>query len=76
MEDSARGSGSARPYGDGGLGGERWQQLEGDRFWEPQRERGPEEMSGAQLLERLVLHRLIDPGSEFRGFDPSAWMCG
>jgi hypothetical protein len=33
-------------------------------------------VSGAQLLERLVLHRLIDPGSEFRGFDPSAWMCG
>jgi hypothetical protein len=53
-EDSARGSGSARGLTGMGLEGEQWRLLEGGRFWEPQRERGPEEVSGAQLLERLV----------------------
>jgi len=50
--------------------------LELDRFWEQKLERGREEVSWAQVLELLVVNRLIDPGSEFRlhrqWFDQSA----
>jgi len=66
----------ARPYGNCWLGCELWQQLELDRFWEQKLERGREEVSWAQVLELLVVNRLIDPGSEFRlhrqWFDQSA----
>jgi transposase len=66
----------ARPYGNCWLGCELWQQLELDRFWEQKLERGKEEVSWAQVLELLVVNRLIDPGSEFRvhcqWFDHSA----
>ena len=66
----------ARPYGNCWLGCELWQQLELDRFWEQKLERGKEEVSWAQVLELLVVNRLIDPGSEFRvhrqWFDQSA----
>ncbi len=66
----------ARPYGNCWLACELWRQLELDRFWEQKLERGREEVSWAQVLELLVVNRLIDPGSEFRvhrhWFDQSA----
>src|SRR6201997_1739188 len=66
----------ARPYGNCWLGCELWRQLQLDRFWERKLERGREEVSWAQVLELLVVNRLIDPGSEFRlhrqWFDQSA----
>jgi Transposase DDE domain len=66
----------ARPYGNCWLGCELWRQLQLDRFWEEKLERGREEVSWAQVLELLVINRLIDPGSEFRlhrqWFDQSA----
>lgn len=66
----------ARPYGNCWLGCELWRQVELDRFWEEKLERGREEVSWAQVLELLVVNRLIDPGSEFRvhrqWFDQSA----
>jgi len=66
----------ARPYGDCWLACELWRQLELDGFWEQKLERGREEVSWAQVLELLVVNRLIDPGSEFRlhrqWFDHSA----
>jgi hypothetical protein len=66
----------ARPYGNCWLGCELWQQLELDRFWERKLARGREDVGWAQVLELLVVNRLIDPGSEFRlhrqWFDHSA----
>ena len=66
----------ARPYGNSWLGCELWQQLEMDRFWERKLPRGREDVSWPQVLELLVVNRLIDPGSEFRlhrqWFDQSA----
>jgi transposase len=66
----------ARPYGNCWLGCELWQQLELDRFWEQKLPRGRESVSWSQVLELLVVNRLIDPGSEFRvhrqWFDQSA----
>jgi transposase len=66
----------ARPYGNCWLGCELWGQLALDQFWEQKLERGREEVSWAQVLELLVINRLIDPGSEFRvhrqWFDQSA----
>jgi transposase len=66
----------ARPYGNCWLGCELWQQLELDRFWEQKLPRGRESVSWAQVLQLLVVNRLIDPGSEFRvhrqWFDQSA----
>ena len=66
----------ARPYGNCWLGCELRRQLELDRFWEQKLERGREEVSWAQVLELLVINRLMDPGSEFRvhrqWFDQSA----
>jgi hypothetical protein len=56
----------ARPYGNCWLACELWRQLELDRFWEEKLPRGREGVSWAQVLELLVVNRLIDPGSEFR----------
>jgi transposase len=56
----------ARSYGNCWLGCELWRQLELDRFWEEKLPRGREQVSWAQVLELLVVNRLIDPGSEFR----------
>jgi transposase len=65
-----------RPYGNCWLGCELWGQLELDRFWEQKLPRGRESVGWAQVLELLVVNRLIDPGSEFRvhrqWFDQSA----
>src|ERR1700690_1411308 len=56
----------ARPYGNCWLGCELWRQLELDRFWERKLPRGREDVGWSQVLELLVVNRLIDPGSEFR----------
>jgi transposase len=65
-----------RPYGNCWLGCELWGQLELDRFWEQKLPRGRESVGWAQVLELLVVNRMIDPGSEFRvhrqWFDQSA----
>jgi hypothetical protein len=68
--------GRARPYGNCWLGCELWRQLELDRFWKEKLEHGREEVSRAQVLQLLIVNRLIDPGSEFgvhrQWFDQSA----
>jgi hypothetical protein len=66
----------ARPYGNCWLGCELWRQLQLDRFWEQKLPQGREDVPWAQVLELLVVNRLIEPGSEFRvhrqWFDQSA----
>src|SRR6204780_3569487 len=66
----------ARPYGNCWLGCELWRQLQMDRFWSEKLPAGRESVAWAQVLELLVVNRLIDPGSEFRlhrhWFDQSA----
>jgi transposase len=66
----------ARPYGNCWLGCELWRQLELDCFWERKLSRGRERVSWAQVLQLLVVNRLIAPGSEFHlhreWFDNSA----
>jgi transposase len=66
----------ARPYGNCWLGCELWRQLGLDGFWAKKLPQGRESVSWAQVLELLVVNRLIDPGSEFRlhrqWFDQSA----
>jgi transposase len=66
----------ARPYGNCWLGCELWRQLQLDRFWSERLPRGRESVAWPQVLELLVVNRLIDPGSEFRlhrqWFDRSA----
>src|SRR3989454_6908134 len=55
----------ARPYGNCWLGCELWRQLQLDRFWSGKLPRGRESVAWPQVLELLVVNRLIDPGSEF-----------
>jgi transposase len=66
----------ARPYGNCWLGCQLWQQLQLDRFWEQRLPSGRETVAWSQVLELLVVNRLIDPGSEFhlhrQWFDQSA----
>jgi transposase len=66
----------ARPYGNCWLGCELWRQLQLDRFWAEKLPEGRESVAWAQVVELLVVNRLIDPGSEFRvhrqWFDQSA----
>ena len=66
----------ARPYGNCWLGCELWRQLQLDRFWAEKLPEGRASVAWAQVLELLVVNRLIDPGSQFRvhrqWFDPSA----
>ena len=66
----------ARPYGNCWLGCELWRQLQLDRFWSEKLPRGREGVAWPQVLELLVVNRLIDPGSEFHlhrhWFDHSA----
>jgi transposase len=66
----------ARPYGNCWLGCQLWQQLQLDQFWMEKLPRGRETVRWEQVLELLVVNRLIDPGSEFRlhrqWFDQSA----
>lgn len=66
----------ARPYGNCWLGCELWRQLRLDRFWSEKLPPGREGVAWPQVLELLVVNRLIEPGSEFRvhrhWFDHSA----
>ena len=66
----------ARPYGNCWLGCQLWQQLQLHQFWTEKLPKGRETVAWAQVLELLVVNRLIDPGSEFRvhrqWFDQSA----
>lgn len=66
----------ARPYGNCWLGCELWRQLQLDRFWSEKLPQGREGVAWHQVLELLVVNRLIEPGSEFRlhrhWFDHSA----
>src|SRR6202162_4744595 len=66
----------ARPYGNCWLACELWRQLQMDRFWMEKLPKGRESVAWVQVLELLVVNRLIDPGSEFRvhrqWFDQSA----
>jgi transposase len=66
----------ARPYGNCWLGCELWRQLQLDQFWAEKLAPGRENVPWAQVLELLVVNRLIEPGSEFRlhrhWFDHSA----
>jgi transposase len=66
----------ARPYGNCWLGCELWGQLQLDRFWSEKLPQGREGVAWPQVLELLVVNRLIEPGSEFRvhrhWFDHSA----
>jgi len=66
----------ARPYGNCWLGCGLWRQLQMDLFWSEKLPAGRERVAWAQVLELLVVNRLIDPGSEFRlhreWFDQSA----
>ncbi|HEY6370986.1 MAG TPA: IS1634 family transposase [Candidatus Sulfotelmatobacter sp.] len=66
----------ARPYGNCWLGCELWRQLQLDRFWLGKLPQGREDVAWPQVLELLVVNRLIEPGSEFRvhrhWFDHSA----
>jgi transposase len=66
----------SRPYGNCWLGCELWRQLQLDRFWSEKLPQGREGVAWSQVLELLVVNRLIEPGSEFRlhrhWFDHSA----
>ncbi len=66
----------ARPYGNCWLGCELWRQLQLDRFWSEKLPQGREGVAWPQVLELLVVNRLIEPGSEFllhrHWFDHSA----
>jgi transposase len=66
----------ARQYGNCWLGCQLWQQLQLDQFWREKLPKGRETVRWEQVLELLVVNRLIDPGSEFRvhrqWFDQSA----
>ena len=55
-----------RAFGNCWLGCELWRQLGLDRFWQARLPRGRESVAWPQVLELLVVNRLIDPGSEFR----------
>lgn len=65
-----------RAFGDCWLGCWLWRQLELDRFWDSCLRSSRSEVSWSKVLQLLVIHRLIDPGSEFRlhrqWFDRSA----
>src|SRR5438132_13358920 len=52
----------ARPYGNCWMGCELWRQLQLDRCWAEKLPKGRESIAWAEGLERLVRHRLIDPG--------------
>lgn len=55
-----------RAYGDCWLGDWLWRQLELDKFWRGRFEDARGEVGWEKVLELLTVHRLIDPGSEFR----------
>jgi transposase len=66
----------ARPYGNCWLACELWRQLRLDEFWTQKLAAGREQVAWAQVLELLVVNRLLAPDSEFHlhrhWFDHSA----
>ena len=67
---------NARAYGNCWLGCELWRQLNLDTFWNQRLPQGRAAEPWSQVLQLLVVNRLIDPGSEYRlhrqWFDQSA----
>ena len=55
----------ARPYGNCWLGCELWRQLQLDRFWAEKLRPGRESVAWPQVLELLVVNRLIDQFGEY-----------
>jgi transposase len=55
-----------RVFGNCWLACELWQQLGLDEFWRQRLPQGRETVSWEKVLRLLVVHRLLDPGSEFR----------
>jgi transposase len=55
-----------RSFGDCWLGCWLWRHLELDRFWRQRFEEARGEVPWEKVLQLLVVHRLIDPGSEYR----------
>lgn len=55
-----------RRFGDCWLGCWLWQRLELDRFWQQRFEDARGEVPWEKVLQLLAIHRLIDPGSEYR----------
>ena len=65
-----------RAFGNCWLGCEIWRLLELDRFWSEKLPEGREGVAWHKVIELLTVHRLVDPGSEWRlhrqWFDESA----
>ena len=65
-----------RAFGDCWLGCWLWRRLQLDGFWRDRLGKGRGDVPWAKVLQLLTVHRLIDPGSEFRlhrqWFDRSA----
>jgi len=55
-----------RSFGDCWLGCWLWQRLELDRFWQERFEDARGEVPWEKVLQLQTVHRLIDPGSEYR----------
>ena len=55
-----------RAFGDCWLGCWLWRQLQLDGFWDDRLGTGRGDVPWAKVLQLLTVHRLIDPGSEFR----------
>ena len=55
-----------RTYGDCWLGSWLWRHLGLDRFWEARFEDARGDVPWEKVLQLLVVHRLTDPGSEYR----------
>ena len=55
-----------RAFGDCWLACRLWDELELDQFWRERLPKGKEEVPWVKVLELLVVHRLIAPGSEWR----------
>jgi hypothetical protein len=55
-----------RKFGDCWLRCRLWQRLELDRFWQQRFEPARGEVPWEKVLRLLAVHRLIDPGSEYR----------
>src|SRR3989440_6235762 len=65
-----------RAFGNCWLGCEIWRLLELDRFWSEKLPEGREAVAWHKVIELLTVHRLVEPGSEWRlhrqWFDESA----
>src|SRR5207245_11337659 len=66
-----------RAFGNCWLGCEIWRLLELDRFWSEKLPEGRETVAWHKVIELLTVHRLVEPGSEWRlhrqWFDEVRW---